>query len=88
MLTARGVSWLDAAFVDQPATREPTPTALQMKTSDPNTVCTAYRGNGERAACRPYWCRYSTGRDILLGGDRVRYRPGPVDRRPAASLHR
>ena len=36
---------LDATFVDQPAPGNYT-YALQMKTSDPSTVCTVYRGQG------------------------------------------
>ena len=40
-----GRIWLDAAFVDQPAPGSYT-YSLQVKTSDPNTVCTAYRGDG------------------------------------------
>ena len=42
---ADGRIWLDAAFVDEPAAGSHT-YALQHKTSDPNTVCTAYRGAG------------------------------------------
>ena len=40
-----GRIWIDAAFVDQPAAGTHT-YSLQMRTSDPATVCTAYLGNG------------------------------------------
>lgn len=40
-----GRIWLDATFVDRPSAGTYT-YALQHKTSDPNTVCTAYRGDG------------------------------------------
>ena len=40
-----GRIWLDASFVDAPPVGTHT-YSLQMKTSDPNTLCTAYRGNG------------------------------------------